>query len=252
MADTFNKSSNQGSVGSDITDKSLGLHSFGQVATTDVLKTIKSMANKSCSLDPIPTWLLKQCLTELVPVITAIINSTFQSGNIPSDLKKAIVLPVLKKSNLDHQCLNNFRPVSNIPFISKVLEKIVARKLNGYIFSNSLQEPLQSAYTNKHSTETALVKIHNDLTQAVDRVGAAVLVLLDLSAAFDTIDHSTMITRLKDHGISGKALQWFSSYLSQRTQTISIRKSVSSIKCLRCVPQGSVWGPFFSTFTFPL
>ena len=123
MADTFNKSSNQGSFGSDITDESSGLHSFGQVATTDVLKTIKSMANKSCSLDPIPRWLLKQCLTELVPVITAIINSTFQSGNIPSDLKKAIVLPVLKKSNLDHQCLNNFRPVSNIPFISKVLEK---------------------------------------------------------------------------------------------------------------------------------
>ena len=200
------------------------------------------MANKSCSLDPIPTWLLKQCLTELVPVITAIINSTFQSGNIPSDLKKVIVLPVLKKSNLDHQCLNNFRPVFNIPFISKVLEKNIARKLNGYIFSNSLQEPLQSAYTNKHSTETALVKIHNDLTQAVDSVGAAVLVLLDLSAAFDTIDHSTMITRLKDHGISGKALQWFSSYLSQRTQTVSIRKNVSSIKCLR----------YGVPFTFPL
>ena len=94
------------------------------------------------------------------------------------------------------------------------MEKIVASKLSQYFSTNGLQEPFQSAYTPSHSTETALAKVHNDLMHGVDKDGAAMLVLLDLSAAFDTISHSIMINRLKDFGVSDADLLWFSSYLS--------------------------------------
>ena len=169
------------------------LTSFGQVSPDVVTKVIKSMANKSCLLDPIPTWLLKSCLPELVPIITKIINTTFENGTIPVELKQAIVSPILKKHNLDHQNFKNIRPVSNLAFISKVMEKIVASKLSQYVSTNGLQKPFQSAYTANHSTETALAKVHNDLMHGVDKDGAAMLVLLDLSAAFDTISHSIMV-----------------------------------------------------------
>ena len=98
-------------------------------------------------------------------------------------MKQAIVSPILKKQNLDDQNFNNFRPVSNLAFISKVMEKIVASKVSQYVSTNGLQEPFQSAYTSNHSTETALAKVHNNIMHGVDKDGADMLVLLDLSAA---------------------------------------------------------------------
>ena len=117
------------------------LTSFGQVCAAVVTKVIQSMTNKSCLLDPIPTWLLKSCLPELVPVTTKIINTMFENGTVPVELKQAILSPILKK--LDHQNFNNFRPVSNLAFISKVMEKIVASKLSQYVSTNGLQEPFR-------------------------------------------------------------------------------------------------------------
>ena len=118
-----------------------------------------------------------------------------------------IVRPRLKKSSLDSDVLNNYRPVSNLPIVSNIIEKVVDARLEEHLRENDLHEPLQSAYRKHHSTETALIKIQSDILQTLDSGRVVALVLLDLSAAFDTTDHTILIERLhKSFGISGDAL----------------------------------------------
>ena len=190
------------------------LHSFSPTTIEEIVRIIKLSPNKSCELDPLPTWLLKLCAQELAPIITAIVNRSFEASCMPTKLKRAHVRPRLKKSSLDPDVLNNYRPVSNLPFVSKIIEKVVDARLEEHLRENDLHEPLQSAYRKHHSTERALIKIQSDILQALDSGWVAALVLLDLSAAFDTIDHSILIERLqKSFGISGDALTWVVSYL---------------------------------------
>ena len=131
--------------------------------------------------------------------------------------------------------LRFYRPVSNLSFLSKLNERIASVQLK----VNGLYEKYQSAYRALHSTETALLRVQNDLLQAVDKHGGAILVLLDLSAAFDTIDHKTLLNTLDvSFGIRGEALKWFESYLSDRTQTVQIGKQFSESQSLKFgVPQ---------------
>ena len=110
--------------------------------------------------------------------------------------KQASITPLLKKTSLDRNVMKNYRPVSNLPFLSKILEKVMSRVLSEHRARNNLDIPLQSAYRQHHSTETALLKVHNDVLRALDRRECVFLVLLDLSAAFDTIDHHQLKSRL--------------------------------------------------------
>jgi len=177
------------------------------------------------------------------------------SGTVPSELKSALVTPLLKKASLNQEDLKNYRPVSNLPYVSKVLERVVATRFIDHCTNNNLMNYYQSAYRSFHSTETALLKVQNDLAQAVDQHGAAVLVLLDLSAAFDTIDHHILLTTLDNHfGVTGTAKAWFSSYLSNRYQKVKVPGATSPAKELAYgVPQGSVLGPIlFTAYTKPL
>ena len=156
---------------------------------------------------------------------------------------------------LDPEKLKKCRPVSNLAFISKVIEKIIASRLSEHINKHDLHEEMQSAYKKLHSTETALLRVHNDIMVAVDGGNAVVLVLLDLSAAFDTIDHDILKQRLRERiGVMGTAPKWFSLYLQNRTQQVSFEDVVSSPSCLSFgVPQGSVLGPvLFTLYTLPL
>jgi len=165
------------------------------------------------------------------------------------------VKPLLKKPSLDPETLKNYRPVSNLPFISKIIEKIVLRQLSQHLHSNNLFYPLQSAYRTDHSTETALLKIVNDLLTSLDDNQVSLLSLLDLSAAFDTVDHSILLSRLQHtFGISDICLSWFHSYLSGRTQVVSVNGLSSSPSVLQFgVPQGSVLGPLlFVLYTHPV
>ena len=136
-----------------------------------------------------------------------------------------------------------------------MIEKAISYQLINYVRDNDLEESLQSAYKTFHSTETALVKVHNDIVSVIDNHSYVILLLLDLSAAFDTVDHKILLQRLSCRfGINGKALCWFKSYLENRKQVVNVNGAISCSKVLRCgVPQGSVLGPLlYVLYTSPL
>lgn len=221
----------------------------------EVKRIIHKTSAKTCSLDPVPTVLVKQHGDLLALHISCLINASLRDGVFPDCLKLAYVTPVLKKSSLDHNDLANYRPVSNLPFLAKVTEKIVASRLTAYLQGNDLHECLQSAYRKNHSVETALLKVSDDILTSIDCRKAAALVLLDLSAAFDTIDHAVLLERLReDFGIEATALQWFESYLNDRRQAVVINGKLSPETTLSYgVPQGSVLGPLlFTLYITPL
>ena len=221
----------------------------------EVMKIIMKSASKPCDLDPIPTNILKALLDILIKPITTIINLSLESGTFPLSFKEAHVTPLLKKSNLPVNNIKNYRPVSNLSFISKIIEKVVSNRLQAHINSNKLNNPMQSAYREFHYTETALLRVHNDISVSLDKGHVTALTLLDLSAASDTIDHNTLTNRLAEwYGVSGMALAWFKSYLCGRHQQIKIDKSFSDSSLLEHgVPQGSVLGPLLSSlYTAPL
>ena len=231
------------------------MDSFAPVSEEEMKKIIIHSNSKCCSLDPIPTSLLKNCLDSLIPIICNIINLSLQTSCVPNNFKNAIVTPLIKKQSLDKENFKNYRPVSNLSFISKLLEKVVMSRINKHLDEHNLREPCQSAYRAGHSTETALVKVYDDMLCAVDDRQYVLLVLLDLSAAFDTIDHDAMIQRLKSlFGINGNALAWMESYFSERTQYVVIGKSASTPFALSTgIPQGSVAGPgTFPAYTQPI
>lgn len=228
---------------------------FRQVTEAELIKIIKSSPIKSSSLDPIPTFLLHDCLDVLIKPITLFINTCLNYGVFPDQFKLALVSPLLKKPSLPKEELKNYRPVSNLNYISKLLERVVAGQLNCYLHDNNLINPFQSAYKAGHSTESALLKIKSDIHLSLSKGHCTALTLLDLSAAFDTIDHPLLLGRLSsDYGLSGSVLKWFTSYLTNRRQSVKIKDALSSERnLLYGVPQGSVLGPvLFTMYTAPL
>ena len=221
----------------------------------ECLVLLKKLSNKCCLLDPVPTWLVKGNPACFVTFMTNVINVSFKSGCFPDLLKEAIVSPVIKKQNLDPNVLQNYRPVSNIKVMAKVVEMAAASRLTEHLNSCGLTEKFQSAYKPLHSTESALLRVKNDFIAAIDNHQAVLLVMLDLSAAFDTIDHNIFVHRLKqEFSISDTALDWFSSYLRNRTNRVCIYGASSATHIMEFgFPQGSIMGPIgYSLYTHPV
>ena len=228
---------------------------FSRVSQEDVRKIIKSNKIKACSLDPVPACVFRKCLDVLLPAVTDITNQSLQTGIFPTPLKSALIIPTLKKPSSDPEILKNYRPISNLPFLGKVIERTVSQQLMIHLKYNSLLASRQSAYRQHHSVETALIRVQNDLLQSMDRGNEAVLVLLDLTSAFDTVDHSILLTRLMERfGVTEVASDWFASYLSGRQQRVMSQDVTSDpAPLLWGVPQGSVVGPLlFICYTAPV
>ena len=205
----------------------------------DLLKILKSSPSKSCDLDPIPSSLVKEYADILITPITKIVNYSIKEGSFPNFFKIAYVIPLQRSralieisSKTTGQCQT---------FISKLIKIVVAKQLNEFISCEGLLNVNQSAYKSSHSTETALLKIQNDIALSADS-RKAVTPTLDLSAAFDMIDHSLFYDCLDDWlCLDGTVLLWIKSYLSNHKQKIKIGDSFSEAVSLPCgVPQGSV------------
>ena len=228
---------------------------FDLVDAEKLSRIVTELKPSTCSLDPIPTSLFKTIFNFVSEDILAIVNHSLQLGVFPTDLKTALVKPLLKKGNLDILTPSSFRPISNLPFLSKILEKLVFNQLTTFLNSNTKLEMFQSGFRRHHSTETALLKVVNDIRTNLDSKKPSVLVLLDLSAAFDTVDHQILLDRLSEHvGLSGIVFQWFTSYLCRRNFFVCMDGQSSKHYEVTCgVPQGSVLGPLlFNLYMLPL
>ena len=210
---------------------------------------VKSSPSKQCASDPLPTWLLEQAMTTLAPYITNIFNSTLAQGYFPHTWRHAIVTPLMKKAGLVESLPSSYRPVSNLPFLSKVLERIVNRQIVGYLSDFHRFPDVQSPYRRGHSTETAVLKVFSDIIDGIADGKIVFLSLLDLTAAFDTVDHDILLKRLEiTYCLSGTILDWLRTYVKGRTQAVHMCGGMSFIRRVTCgVPQGSVLGPLLFT-----
>ena len=219
--------------------------SFTPCSQQFVRNLIGSAPSKSCELDPAPTFLIKESLDILLPFLTRLCNVSLHEGRLPPSQTTAIVTPGLKKHGLDPADMKNYRPISNLSFMSKIVERVVVRQLSEYLSANGLLPTLQSGFRKHHSTESGLLRVLSDILSSVDKGQISLLALLDVSAAFDTVDHSILLDRLSiSFGLTGSALDWMRSFIVGRTQTVHYCGSVSRCAVVRSgVAQGSVLGP---------
>ena len=229
---------------------------FHKTSVGEIQNVIKSLSDATCKLDPLPTSMFKDCQSVLIPVITKLVNTSLQTGVFPSNCKHSLLTPRLKKSDLPSQELSSYRPIANLSYLSKIIEKVAVKQVQEYLTANDLYPRTQSAYRHVHSVETALLRVENYLLLALDEHKDAVLVLLDFSSAFDTISHEKLLRRLNNRfGITDTAaLEWFRSYFHQRSHAVKVEDSLSAVFQDKCgVPQGSVIGPVsFTLYTAPI
>ena len=228
-----------------LNNQSKYLNNFDPCTDSEILEIIQEHGLKCCSVDPVPGSVLQSNIEHLVSVWTSLVNLSLSTGSIDGILKQADIIPLLKGSDLDCNELYNFRPVSNLQFLGKLIERVVLKRLKSHMVKNNLETNGQYGYKKGHSTETILVKITNDILIASDQKTATVLLLLDLSAAFDTVDIDRLINILfTEIGIRGTALKWFCSFLKGRTMRVKVNSAYSEVFELQFgVPQGSVLGP---------
>jgi len=192
------------------------LSSFQMVAVDEVHRLLSAMPSKSSPLYVLPCSLLKSYSDVFAPVIARLANLSMQSGKIPASYKRAQVLPLLKKAGLDSSSSGNYRPISNLSTVSKVLERLVLTRLRPHLLESANFSEYQSAYRKGHSTETALLEVLGGVCMAADNKQVTVLISLDLSAAFDTVDYEILLQRLQsEFGVTGTPLDWLRSYLDK-------------------------------------
>ena len=216
---------------------------FETVDTEEIKQIVSSMpTNKSPGIDQISMRVIKDSLPAILPTITSIINTSLVSGIFPRDWKMAVIKPIPK--NADHEQANNNRPISLLPILSKVCERTVHNQLIPYLDTKQRLSSQQSGNRRFHSTETSLIETTDSILNAIDEKELTAVVLLDMSKAFDSIDHEILLLKLQDVGLSPATVNWFSSYLSERFQVVRINTVLSDKLPVKSgVPQGSILGP---------
>ena len=192
------------------------LDAFSSITDDDAVRLISKAANKNSELDPVPTWIVKKYANELSSFIAILFNESLRAGQFPFTQKCAVITPVLKKSTLDQNDLGSYRPISNLTFMSKLLERCAYEQMTSYLTDNGLLPELQSAYTKNRSTETAVLKVLSDAYAAAYDRKVTLLSFLDLSAAFDTVDHGILMQRLRfSFGMGGSVCLTGSDHISR-------------------------------------
>ena len=220
------------------------------MAEADVLRYMRETRKTCCSLNPINVSKLGEAYESAAPAVGAIINS-FDKGHFVASEKHGLIRPYLKKIGLDVNDLSNYRSVTNLTHLPKITERAMLDQLVLFLEEVGVVPRYQSAYGKLHSTETALCKIHDDLMSNTCHGKSSLLLLLDLSAAFDTVDHQLLLSGFSDCGVESTALSLLESYLENREQCVAIGESRSEPTTFQYgVPQGSVLGPvLFTVYT---
>src|SRR6218665_2658694 len=188
------------------------------VTGTELRRIILSSAAKSCELDSLPTFLLQELVDVLLPFLTFLCNRSIQDGILPQSQKPSILIPVLKREGHDATDPSNYRPIANVTFLSKIIERIAPSQLAADLEVNKLLPVSHSCFRKGHSTEPLLLCLLSDIYGAVDRSQLTLLALFDMSAAFDTVDHEILLKRLQlSFDLSGNFLTWLASFLDGRS-----------------------------------
>ena len=209
----------------------------------EISKIISSLkSSKSAGMDEIDTYILKLAKEPLLPAITHLVNLSIRTKIFPKQWKLAKVIPLHKK----HETFlpKNYRPVALLPVASKILERAVFIQVVNYFESNQLIHPAHHGFRSLHSTSTALLQMFDTWLEALEDHQLSAVIMLDLSAAFDVVDHDILLDKLNLYGVNSASLDWFRSYLSDRSQCVFVEGSLSEPLSLEAgVPQGSILGP---------
>ena len=199
-------------------------------------------SNKSPGYDGLSARTIKQVSKEVSKPLAHIFNLTFTTGIIPEQIKTSLVTPVFK-SNEENK-FENYRPISVLTCFAKLLEKLMYKRLIKYVEKNNILADHQYGFRKNRSTELAIIELVNKITKEIDNGKYTIGIFLDLSKAFDTIDHKILISKLEYYGIRGIARLWFENYLTNRKQIVKYKQIMSSEMIVQTgVPQGSILGP---------
>ena len=241
IRDSFSSRDSTSSEFSGNSSSSTCLDKFEPASYKELEEIASDMDIKTSFDDPLPAPLLKSSLQTLLPHILDLVNLSFSTGDI-SGLKESVITPILKKAFLDHNDFKNYRPIVTLQFLSKIIEKVVLKRLTHHMTINDLHCPNQFGYKKNHSTETMLLQIVDDVLIGFEKHSCTILVLLDMSAAFDTVNIQKLLSILETKlNIKGTALKWFHSFLIGKEQKVLVNGQLSEVLLtLHGVPQGCV------------
>jgi len=215
---------------------------FSPATAEDIVTYVSSLKNKKCSIDSFPAFLLKKLSNVLAPVLCHLVNLSITSASFPDFLKVARVVPLHKGG--DSADMGNYRPVSVLHILSKILEKHVHRQLYSYLESRNILIDNQFGFRYRRSTCQAVLRHTEFIYGGLDDGDIVFSMYLDFKKAFDTVDHEILLRKLHHYGVRGLANDWFRSYLANRSQYVNVNNVVSSHRSLtHSVPQGSNLGP---------
>ena len=216
--------------------------SIPSIHSNEIKSIISKLNNSAPGYDNIPPKIGKLFATQYIDPLTYLINKSIKQGVFPDELKLAKVVPIFKTG--DEQLVQNYRPISVLPFISKIYEKIVANYLIDFLESQDLLYKYQFGFRKSHSTSHAIITLIDRVSQALDTGKYVVGLYLDIRKAFDAVPHSTLLKKLYALGVRGNLYNWFESYLKNRKQYVIYNNSESDIDSItHGVPQGSILGP---------
>ena len=217
-------------------------HNFDEIEASDVLEYVSSLNHSKATFDEVPLFIMKEATPYLVEPLTHIVNLSLRNGVVPSLCKKARVTPLHKAGARDDP--NNYRPISILPFIGKLIENFVCKQLTNYMEENRLFTRHQYGFRKNHSTTYLMFDLMDEIYQSKSKLYKPGIIFLDIKKAFDTVNHEILIQKLAYYGVGGTVLTWFKNFLADRRQCTRINGKVSSfLNVLSGVPQGSILGP---------